>query len=122
MIANYGISALISYGVFFPLASMVSLVILSKSFRKFGNNVKAVTLAGWIGKRYNSSVYSIFMGFMSLLLITFVVLILVAVTKVLANALNVNEVNTLLVVVIFVFGYMMFGGANLWFIPILFNQ
>jgi sodium/pantothenate symporter len=45
-------------------------------------------------------------------LLTFIVLILVAITKVVASALNTNEISTLLVVVIFVFGYMMFGGAN----------
>lgn len=112
LIANFGVSALLSYGVFFPLASLISLYVLSKSFRKFGVASKAQTLASWIGERYQSKGYALFIAVMSLLLLTFIVLILVAVTKVLANALNTNEIFTLLVVVIFVFGYMMFGGAN----------
>ncbi|MCB0745606.1 MAG: sodium:solute symporter, partial [Ignavibacteriae bacterium] len=69
-------------------------------------------LAQWIGKRYNSNGYSIFMAFLSLLLITFIVLIIVALTKVLSKSLNVSEIYVLVSIVVFVFGYMMFGGAN----------
>lgn len=112
LIAAYGFSAVLSFGLFFPLASLVSLVILTKSFRRFGSSVKASTLASWIGSRYKSKGYSIFIAFLSVLLITFIVLILVAITKVLSKALNTNEVYTLLGVIVFVFGYMMFGGAN----------
>lgn len=112
LIARYGISGVLSFGVFFPLASLVSLVVLTKSFRKYGESVSAVSLASWIGKKYNSNGYSLFIAFLSVLLITFIVLILVALTKVFASALNTNEVYTLAVIVIFVFGYMMFGGAN----------
>lgn len=49
---------------------------------------------------------------MSLLLITFIVLICVGMTKVLAQALNAPELPVLTGLVVFVFGYMMFGGAN----------
>lgn len=112
LIANYGISAVLSFGVFFPIASLISLVVLTKSFRKFGSSVKALTLASWIGNRYNSKGYSLFIAIMSLLLLTFIVLILVAITKVLSSALNANDVWVLFGVVVFVFGYMMFGGAN----------
>lgn len=112
LIAVYGISGVLSFGFFFPLATIVSLVVLTKSFRKFGQNVKAVTLAQWIGNRYKSKEFSLFMAFLSFLLITFIVLILVALTKVIAKALNANETLILLTVIIFVFGYMMFGGAN----------
>lgn len=112
LIAAYGMSAVLSFGVFFPLASLISLVVLTKSFRKFGTNVKAMTLASWLGSRYNSKSFSLFIAFMSALLITFIVLILVAITKVLSQAINANEVWTLFFVIVFVFGYMMFGGAN----------
>ncbi len=112
LIANYGISGFISFGIVFPLASLTSLVVLTKSFRRYGTSVKALTLASWIGHRYKSQGYALFIGIMSFLLITFIVLILVAVTKVVSQALNVDEIWTLLFVIIFVFGYMMFGGAN----------
>lgn len=112
LIAVYGISGVLSFGIFFPLASILSLIILTKSFRKFGQTLKATTLAQWIGKRYESKFFALFMGFLSLLLITFIVLILVALTKVLSKALNANEIIVLAVIVVFVFTYMMFGGAN----------
>lgn len=112
LIAAYGLSGVLSFGIVFPLASLVSLVVLTKSFRRHGNTVKALTLASWIGTRYNSKGYALFIAFLSVLLLTFIVLILVAITKVLSHALNISEVWMLLFVVVFVFGYMMFGGAN----------
>lgn len=111
-IANYGISGVLSFCVFFPMAAMISLVILTKSFRKHGQKTKALTLAQWIGDRYNSKTYSLLMAFLSLLMITFIVLIAVALTKVLSKALNIDEMFVLVGIVIFVFGYIMFGGAN----------
>ncbi len=112
LIAAYGLSGALSFGIVFPLASLVSLVVLTKSFRRHGTNVKALTLASWIGTRYNSKGYALFIGFLSVLLLTFIVLILVAITKVLSQSLNVNESWMLFFAVTFVFGYMMFGGAN----------
>jgi len=111
-IANFGVSAFISYGIVFPLGAILSLIILTKNFRKYGDSVKALTLAQWIGKRYNSKGYALFMAFLSLLLITFIVLIAVAITKVLSKSLNIDEIYVLGGLIIFVFGYMMFGGAN----------
>jgi sodium/pantothenate symporter len=112
LITVSGFSGVLSFGVFFPIASMISLVVLTKSFRKYGQATKATTLAQWMGRRYKSASYSLFMGFMSFLLITFIVLILVALSKVLAASLNLNQVYILAFIIIFVFGYMMFGGAN----------
>ncbi|NOY49719.1 MAG: sodium:solute symporter [Chlorobi bacterium] len=112
LIAIYGVSGVLSFGIFFPLASMGSLIALSKAFRKYGQSVNALTLAQWIGIRYKSKAYALFMAFLSLLLITFIVLILVALTKVLSKSLNVDELYVLTGIIIFVFGYMMFGGAN----------
>ena len=112
LISVYGFSGVLSFGIFFPLATIISLIVLTKSFRKYGQSLKAVTLAQWIGKRYESKYFALFMGFLSFLLITFIVLILVALTKVLSKSLNANEIWVLAIIIVFVFGYMMFGGAN----------
>lgn len=112
LISISGLSGVLSFGVFFPLASLISLVVLTKSFRKHGQAIKATTLAQWIGGRYKSKPYALFMGFLSVLLITFIVLILVALSKVVSKALNLDEIWILAFIVVFVFGYMMFGGAN----------
>ncbi len=111
-VALYGLSAFLSFGVFLPLSALISLVILSKGFRKYGAQIKALTLAEWIGKKYKSPGLTLFFSFLSLLLITFIVLILVGLTKIISKSLDVSEINVLVGIVVFVFGYMMFGGAN----------
>uniref|UniRef100_A0A7V2ZHQ0 Sodium:solute symporter n=1 Tax=Ignavibacterium album TaxID=591197 RepID=A0A7V2ZHQ0_9BACT len=111
-IAYFGLSAFLSYGIFLPIAAITSLIILTKRFRKHGTSVKALTMAQWMGTRYQSKGYSLFFAFLSLLLITFIVLICVGLTKVLSKTLNVDELTILIGIVVFIFGYMMFGGAN----------
>lgn len=111
-IALYGISGVLSYAIVMPIAAMISLVILTKGFRKHGHVVKALTMSQWIGSRYGSPVYSLFFAFLSLLLITFIVLICVGLTQVLSRTLDVNALYILIGLVVFIFGYMMFGGAN----------
>lgn len=111
-IAFYGITGVISYAIVLPLAAMISLVVLTKGFRKHGSSVKALSMAQWLGTRYNSKAYSLFFAFLSLLLITFIVLIAVGLTKVLSKTLNVDELFILVGIITFIFGYMMFGGAN----------
>lgn len=112
LIGTYGISGFISYGLVLPVAAVISLVLLTKGFRKFGSQVAALSLAQWMGKRYQSEGFSLFFAFLSLLLITFIVLICVGITQVLSKALQVEPIWVLLGVISFVFGYMMFGGAN----------
>ncbi len=111
-IALYGVSGILAMGIVLPIGLFSSLIILSKSFRKYGTSVKALTMAQWIGNRYGSQAYALLFGFLSLLLITFIVLICVGMTKVISKALNANELYVLIALVAFVFSYMMFGGAN----------
>lgn len=111
-VAYYGVSGVIAMAVVLPLAALGSLIILTKGFRKAGQSVKAITMAQWIGNMYGSKKFSLFFAFLSLLLITFIVLICVGLTKVLAASLGVDEVWMSLMLIGFIFGYMMFGGAN----------
>lgn len=111
-VALYGFSGVISMAFALPLAALLSLVFLTKGFRKHGTTTKALSMAEWMKTMYKSEGYGIFFGFLSLLLITFIVLICVGLTKVLSSTLNIPEFYTLLGIVIFIFGYMMFGGAN----------
>ncbi len=111
-IAYYGLSGFLSFGIVLPIASMGSLVLLTKGFRKHGSSVKSLTMAQWMGSKYDSKGYSLFFAFLSLLLVTFIVLIAVGLTKVLAKSLNVPELYVLIGTIIFIFGYMMYGGAN----------
>jgi sodium/pantothenate symporter len=111
-IALYGWSAFLAFGICMPAGLFISQIVLTKSFRKYGKTVNALTMAQWMGQRYNSKGFGLFFAFLSLLLISFIVLICVGITKVLAQALSMDEFPVLLGMVIFVFSYMMFGGAN----------
>ncbi len=111
-VALFGFSAIVSMAIALPLAAVISLAVLTKGFRKHGSTVKALTMAQWMGTMYGSKKYSIFFAVLSLLLITFIVLICVGLTKVISSALNLPEFWTLFGIIAFVFGYMMYGGAN----------
>jgi sodium/pantothenate symporter len=111
-IALYGFSGIISFAIVLPLAAFISLIVFTKGFVKRGNAVKATTMAQWIGKCYNSKSYAFFFGIIALLLITFIVLINVGLTQVISKALGAEPFYVLMGITVFVFGYMMFGGAN----------
>src|SRR5215204_3647711 len=111
-VAYYGLSGFLSMAIFLPIGTLVSLAILSKRFRKYGQAVQAKTIAQWMGKRYNSKSFSLFFGCLSVLMIAFIVMICVGLTQVLTRSLNLEILPTLIGVIVFTFGYMMFGGAN----------
>ena len=111
-VAYYGLAGFLSMAIFLPAGMLVSLFILSKRFRKYGKSVQARTIAQWMGKRYDSKGFAIFFGVLSILTMAFIVMICVGLTQVLTRALNLEVLPTLIGVVAFTFGYMMFGGAN----------
>lgn len=111
-IALYGLSGVLSFGIVMPLAIFVALILFTKSFRKFGSSIKALTMAQWMGKMYDSKNFALFFAFISLLLVTFIVLICVGLTQVISSSLNANPLWVLASIIVFIFGYMMFGGAN----------
>ncbi|MCS7036890.1 MAG: alpha/beta fold hydrolase [Saprospiraceae bacterium] len=111
-VAMFGWSAFLAMSVVLPLGLYLSLIVLTRSFRRYGSSVKALTLAQWMGKRYESQGLALWFAVLSFLLVTFIVLICVGLTKVLAGALGARELPVLIGLVVVVFGYMMFGGAT----------
>jgi sodium/pantothenate symporter len=111
-IALYGWSAFLAFAVFLPLGKYLSLVLLTKGFRQQGKAGNVLSMGQWMGTKFQSKPFAVFFAVLSLLLVTFMVLICVGMTKVLAQALNLGETTALAGIVLFVFGYMMFGGAN----------
>ena len=79
-VAYYGFSALLAMSIMLPLGLYISLVILSKSFRTMGLKSESLTLSQWIGKRFDSKAFALYMACISLLFITFIVLICVGLT------------------------------------------
>lgn len=112
LVAYFGLSAAFGLVVVLPLAMCTSLVVMTKGFRKYGESIRAWTLSQWVGERYRSRGFAIFFACLSLLLVTFIVMILVGLTKVIAASLGLGELGVLAALVVFSFGYMMFGGAN----------
>ena len=54
LVAYFGLSAVFALCVVLPISMFVSLVVLTKGFRKYGDSVKALTLSQWVGERFES--------------------------------------------------------------------
>ncbi len=91
LVAYFGLSAVFGLCVVLPVSMFVSLVVLTKGFRRYGESVQALTLSQWVGERFQSRGFAVFFAFLSLLLVTFIVLILVGITKVVAASLGLDE-------------------------------
>ncbi|MGM0607295.1 MAG: sodium:solute symporter family transporter [Candidatus Muiribacteriota bacterium] len=123
LIYDYGLSALAGFGIAAALGITTGLFLFSKPFLNMGNKISAVTIPQWIGKRYNSIKMQLLFAFISLTLIAFAVLIVVAVSMSLgqlidipaytsAGEYNPDFIKVVVALVIFVFLYMMIGGVN----------
>ncbi|MDD3148220.1 MAG: sodium:solute symporter, partial [Candidatus Riflebacteria bacterium] len=116
LVYHYGLSALLGLGFSAGLGIIAGLCILSGPFRNVGDKVKALTIPQWIGARYDSKGLRLFFAFISLTLVSFIVLIAVAIAYTLFSLLQMTDMNstTWLVVGVmgFVFSYTLLGGAN----------
>lgn len=112
LIYEYGLAGLLGLGVAAALGLAFGLIVFSKGFRRVGMRVDALTLPQWFAKRYESRGMGIAFGFLSLLLVSYVVLIVVAMAYVMSNMLGVSIDAALLIIIGFVFSYVLFGGVN----------
>jgi sodium/pantothenate symporter len=116
LVYHYGLSALMGLGVAAGLGIVTGLCVLSGPFRNVGDKVKALTIPQWIGARYESKGLRVFFALISLSLISFIVLIAVAIALTLFSLLQLTDISqtTWLVVgvMVFVFTYTLLGGAN----------
>lgn len=111
LIYLYGFSGFLGYGIAAPLGIFLALTLMSKSFLKFGEQTKVLTVPHWIGERYQNKFFTIFYALISLLQITFAVLIAVGITIVLANSFNASYELVLILVLLFSVAYLFFGGG-----------
>lgn len=112
LIYAFGLSGLLGLGLSAGLGIIIGLVFFSARFRSMGATVQALTIPQWIGARYKSKGLRVFFAILSFLLITFAVLIVVAVARVMGLLLNVPPNYLIAGVVLFVFAYVMLGGVN----------
>ncbi len=116
LVYQYGLAALMGYGVAAGAGIMLGLVVLSNRFRLVGSRVKALTIPQWIGARYDSLPLRVFFALLSLSLTSFIVLIAVALALTLGSLLQVQGTAAyswlVVAVMAFVFSYTLIGGAN----------
>jgi SSS family solute:Na+ symporter/sodium/pantothenate symporter len=108
----YGWSGILGYAVATPLGICVGLVVFSKKFRSIGDRTRVITVPQWIGDRFNAPVMKVYFAVLSLLQISFLVLIVVGLSLVIGSTLGLSTETALVLVVAFTFGYILLGGAS----------
>lgn len=107
-----GLAALLHFGVASVAGVAVGLIVMSKRFRKRGNDSGALTLPHWIGARYDSPGMRIYFALLNLVLaVTFVVLLVKGSAIVMQHTLGMSYGLCVVIVVGFVFSYIMLGGT-----------
>ncbi len=107
----HGVAALMHLGVAIALGLFAGLVIMSTGFRRIGAKNQALTLPQWVGERYGSKAMSVFFAAINLLSLTFVVLIVAGLSIVMQKTLGLTNVQSLVVIIGFVFSYIFIGGT-----------
>ena len=107
----HGLSAYVHYGVAGSLGVLAAFLVLSRGFLRLGEQSQALTIPAWIYHRYQSRGFSLFFALLNLLSITFVVLILVGCSYLVAGLFPVGQKTALVLVVLFVFSYVLLGGT-----------
>lgn len=107
----HGVSALMHFGVASGLGIMCGLLLVCGRFRRLGAAAGAVTLPMWIGQRYGSKGMRVLFAAINLLSLCFVVLIVGGLSIVMQQTLGLGNLESLIIVIVFVFGYVLVGGA-----------
>ncbi|MEM9836889.1 MAG: hypothetical protein AAF828_10325 [Bacteroidota bacterium] len=106
-----GLAAFMHLGLSVYLGFVVMLVLLSFKFRSIGAENKALTIPDWIGKRYGSKNYALYFAFINLLSFAFIILLVGGISIVMQKLLGVDHVTALVITLVFVTGYVLFGGT-----------
>lgn len=106
-----GLAAFMHLGISVYLGFVSMLWLLSFRFRKMGEEMKALTIPDWIGKRYGSKSFSLYFALINLLSFAFIVLLVGGISIVMQKLLGVSNVAALAITLIFVTSYVLFGGT-----------
>ena len=108
---TYGYSAFLHLGIAAGLGVIIGLFVMSFGFRRVGKDIKALTLPQWIGERYKSPFLTVAFSCISLLMLTFAVLIVGALSIVMQAELGLTNMEAITLIIVFVFGYIFIGGT-----------
>lgn len=106
-----GLAAFMHLGIAVYLGFLLMLWILSFRFRRMGDEMGALTIPDWIGKRYGSQGFSMYFSILNLLGFAFVVLLVGGISIVMQSLLGISNVAALLITLIFVTSYVFLGGT-----------
>ncbi len=112
LVYAYGLAALMAIGVSTFGGIAIGLTVLSPRFRSIGTRVSALTLPGWLGARYQSRPLQVGMALVSLLLVTFVVMIVVGIGYVLQGLLGIDPAAGAAGTLVLSFATVLLGGAT----------
>lgn len=107
----HGLSAYLHFGVAGAMGILAALLVLTRGFLRVGEAQGSLTIPQWIYQRYQHRGLGFFFALINLLSITFVVLILVGCSLLIAGLFPVDQKTALLLVVLFVFSYVLMGGT-----------
>ena len=107
----HGLSALLHLGVAAALGMFSALFIISFGFQRIGKSSHALTLPQWIGDRYDSRGMTIFFAGLNFMALTFVVLIVGALSLVMQETLGLSATASSILIIGFVFSYIFIGGT-----------
>jgi sodium/pantothenate symporter len=106
-----GLAGFMHLGLSVYLGFMTMLILLSFRFRRRGEEMRALTIPDWIGKRFGSKSFSLYFAIINLLSFAFIVLLVGGVSIVMQQLLGVSNVVAVLITLSFVTGYVLFGGT-----------
>ncbi len=112
LIYLYGWSGVLGYAIAAPLGIFLGLIVFSKAFRRVGDRTNVLTVPQWVGDRYGDKRLTLGFAVISLLQVTFLVLIVVGLAQVLRSALVIPMWLSLAFVIVFPFTYILLGGAG----------
>lgn len=106
-----GVSGIIYLMVSQQLGLLCGLLVVGTTARRRGVTDRVYSLPHWFRNSYRSPGLGKFFALQSLLLITYMVLIVVAIGYMLSNLIDVPYPAIVVAIVIFVFGYSLLGGS-----------
>ena len=112
LVYAYGYSALLGYGFCAAMGITLGLAFFSRRFRTHGARVQALTVPQWIGARYDSQALRAGFAVLSLGLVTFATLIVVALAVVFGRLLALPPQTVVVGLVTIVVVGVMLGGAT----------
>ncbi|MCB9765718.1 MAG: hypothetical protein H6739_38445 [Alphaproteobacteria bacterium] len=107
----HGVSALMHLGVAVFGGVMLGLFTMSVQFRRIGARAGALTIPQWVAQRYGSPGLGVLFALINLLSLSFVVLIVGGLSIVMQQTLGLSNVESLLLIIGFVFSYIFIGGT-----------